>query len=65
MALSEAKKRAAIKWQKENTYKFTIQFTNNNFSKEKYEKVKEKLKEMGMSKNEYVLQAFKKLIGDE
>ena len=65
MALSEAKKRAAIKWQKENTYKFTIQFTNNNFSQEKYEKAKEKLKEMGISKNEYVLQAFKKLIGDE
>ena len=65
MALSEAKKRAAIKWQKENTYKFTIQFTNNNFPQEKYEKAKEKLKEMGISKNEYVLQAFKKLIGDE
>lgn len=65
MAVSEAQKRAIRKWEKENTYRTTVQFYKSTFPEEDYERVKAKLAEMGISKNEYILQKFKELLGDE
>lgn len=62
---SAAQLRATRKWEKENSYKINIQFYNSKFPKEDYERVKAKLKEMGMSKNEFIYLKFKELLGDE
>lgn len=60
--VSEAQKRANMKWRKENTYTHTITFYKGRFSKEEYEKAKEEIKKMGLSQNEFFEMKLKELI---
>lgn len=60
--ISEAEKKAKKKWAKNNTYTYTITFYKKNFPVEDYEKARNKIKEMGISCNEFCVQNFKKLL---
>lgn len=61
----ECQLKAARKWRKENCYFKTITFYKKDFPKERFEMAKKKIKEKGMSENEFFTVKLKELIGDE
>jgi hypothetical protein len=59
--LSEAQKRAAAKWQKENTYKKTIQFYKKDVPEEIYEKAMKEIQLLYESQNKFFAEKIKEM----